>query len=182
MSRARTADVGLPRRVPRHRAGRRRQPPEDGEALRAGGRASSPTSQPTPPNSSQALAACCARRWPRTPSADAPAKKRSGARWRDDVRQAQASWNRLGPVPGEAGRQLTDRFHRAVQPLLRSVPAPRAAAANRRPAARAKAVGSTVKAETTANMRRPHLLIHEPSRPRSCRSPARSESRPPESS
>jgi hypothetical protein len=30
----------------------------------------------------------------------------------DDVRAAQASWNRLGPVPGEAGRQLTDRFHR----------------------------------------------------------------------
>jgi hypothetical protein len=32
----------------------------------------------------------------------------------DDVRQAQASWNRLGPVPGDVGRTLTDRFHRAV--------------------------------------------------------------------
>jgi hypothetical protein len=32
----------------------------------------------------------------------------------DEVRQAQASWNRLGPVPGDAGRALTDRFHRAV--------------------------------------------------------------------
>lgn len=31
----------------------------------------------------------------------------------EDVRQAQASWNRLGPVPGEAGRQLAERFHRA---------------------------------------------------------------------
>jgi hypothetical protein len=38
------------------------------------------------------------------------------SKWRgmaDDVRQAQASWNRLGPVPGDAGRQLADRFHRA---------------------------------------------------------------------
>jgi hypothetical protein len=38
------------------------------------------------------------------------------SKWRgmaDDVRQAQASWNRLGPVPGESGRQLADRFHRA---------------------------------------------------------------------
>ena len=32
----------------------------------------------------------------------------------EDVRQAQASWSRLGPVPGEAGRDLADRFHRAV--------------------------------------------------------------------
>jgi Domain of Unknown Function (DUF349) len=31
----------------------------------------------------------------------------------DDVRQAQAAWSRLGPVPGDAGRQLTERFHRA---------------------------------------------------------------------
>lgn len=38
------------------------------------------------------------------------------SKWRtmaDDVRQAQAAWNRLGPVPGEAGRALTERFHRA---------------------------------------------------------------------
>jgi hypothetical protein len=31
----------------------------------------------------------------------------------EEVKQAQASWNRLGPVPGEAGRALTERFHRA---------------------------------------------------------------------
>ncbi|MGB2716870.1 MAG: DUF349 domain-containing protein [Vicinamibacterales bacterium] len=31
----------------------------------------------------------------------------------EDVRQAQAAWNRLGPVPGDAGRALTERFHRA---------------------------------------------------------------------
>jgi len=38
------------------------------------------------------------------------------SKWRamaDDVRQAQSSWSRLGPVPGESGRQLTERFHRA---------------------------------------------------------------------
>jgi Domain of Unknown Function (DUF349) len=38
------------------------------------------------------------------------------SKWRgmaEDVRQAQASWNRLGPVPGDAGRQLAERFHRA---------------------------------------------------------------------
>jgi len=31
----------------------------------------------------------------------------------EDVRQAQSSWSRLGPVPGDAGRELTDRFHNA---------------------------------------------------------------------
>jgi hypothetical protein len=38
------------------------------------------------------------------------------SKWRtmaDEVRQAQASWTRLVPVPGEGGRQLTERFHRA---------------------------------------------------------------------
>jgi hypothetical protein len=37
-------------------------------------------------------------------------------KWRamaEDVRNAQAAWARLGPAPGEAGRQLSDRFHRA---------------------------------------------------------------------
>jgi hypothetical protein len=31
----------------------------------------------------------------------------------EDVRQAQQSWGRLGPVPGEAGRELSERFHKA---------------------------------------------------------------------
>jgi hypothetical protein len=38
------------------------------------------------------------------------------AKWRamsDEVRQAQSSWSRLGPVPGNAGRELAERFHRA---------------------------------------------------------------------
>jgi hypothetical protein len=39
------------------------------------------------------------------------------SRWRsmaEDVRQAQASWSRLGPVPGDTGRSLNERFHKAV--------------------------------------------------------------------
>lgn len=39
------------------------------------------------------------------------------SKWRsmaEDVRQAQAAWSRLGPVPGDAGRALNERFHRAV--------------------------------------------------------------------
>jgi hypothetical protein len=38
------------------------------------------------------------------------------SKWRsmaDEVRQAQAAWSRLGPVPGDAARALTERFHRA---------------------------------------------------------------------
>jgi hypothetical protein len=38
------------------------------------------------------------------------------SRWRsmaEDVRQAQSAWSRLGPVPGNVGRELNERFHRA---------------------------------------------------------------------
>src|SRR3954467_15612364 len=41
---------------------------------------------------------------------------RGGTKWRalaEEVRQAQASFARLVPVPGESGRQLADRFHKA---------------------------------------------------------------------
>ena len=65
------------------------------------------------PNSSQALAAML-----REALAANTIGGRAGeeSKWRamaDDVRQAQASWARLGPVPGESGRQLADRFHKA---------------------------------------------------------------------
>jgi hypothetical protein len=33
----------------------------------------------------------------------------------DEVRQAQANWSRIGPVPDEARRALTDRFQRAIR-------------------------------------------------------------------
>ena len=60
------------------------------------------------------------------------------SKWRamaEDVRQAQSSWNRLGPVPGDAGRALNERFHRATSRFFdlykRKVPPPQAA--SRRP-------------------------------------------------
>lgn len=31
----------------------------------------------------------------------------------EEVRHAQSSWSRLGPVPGEAGRELSERFRKA---------------------------------------------------------------------
>ncbi len=40
------------------------------------------------------------------------------SKWRaaaDEVKDAQAAWRRLGPVAGEAGRALADRFNRACQ-------------------------------------------------------------------
>ncbi len=70
--------------------------------------------QATPaPDSSQALAALL-----REALASNTIGGRAGeeARWRsmaEEVRAAQASWARLGPATGEAGRQLGERFHRA---------------------------------------------------------------------
>jgi hypothetical protein len=40
------------------------------------------------------------------------------SRWRaaaEDVRAAQASWSRLGPVPDDVRRALGDRFQRACR-------------------------------------------------------------------
>jgi hypothetical protein len=67
-----------------------------------------------PSNSSQALADML-----REALASNTIGGRSGeeAKWKamaEDVRQAQSSWSRLGPVPGDAGRELHDRFHKAV--------------------------------------------------------------------
>ena len=67
----------------------------------------------TPASSSQALAAML-----REALASNTIGGRAGeeTKWRamsEDVRGAQSSWTRLGPVPGETGRQLSDRFHRA---------------------------------------------------------------------
>ena len=33
----------------------------------------------------------------------------------DEVRQAQASWSRIGPVPEDTRRALADRFQRAIR-------------------------------------------------------------------
>jgi uncharacterized protein DUF349 len=69
---------------------------------------------PPPANSSQALADML-----REALASNTIGGRAGeeSKWRtmaEDVRQAQASWSRLGPVPGETGRTLNERFHKAV--------------------------------------------------------------------
>ena len=69
---------------------------------------------PAPANSSQALADML-----REALASNTIGGRAGeeSKWRtmaEDVRQAQASWSRLGPVPGETGRALNERFHKAV--------------------------------------------------------------------
>ncbi len=62
------------------------------------------------------------------------------SKWRamaEDVRGAQASWSRLGPVPGDAGRQLADRFHRACsrffEQMRRHVPPPEPVARRGKP-------------------------------------------------
>ena len=67
-----------------------------------------------PANSSQALADML-----REALASNTIGGRAGeeSKWRtmaEDVRQAQAAWSRLGPVPGDTGRALNERFHRAV--------------------------------------------------------------------
>jgi Domain of Unknown Function (DUF349) len=46
--------------------------------------------------------------------ADPEARRRSA---QDDVRQAQASWSRVGPVPDDARQELTDRFQRAIRQI-----------------------------------------------------------------
>jgi len=55
--------------------------------------------------------------------ADADARLRAAA---EDVRQAQSSWSRIGTVPEEARRQLSDRFQRAIRAISeRAQPATR---------------------------------------------------------
>lgn len=66
-----------------------------------------------PSNSSQALATML-----REALASNTIGGRAGeeSKWKamaEDVRQAQAAWSRLGPVPGDAGREVADRFHKA---------------------------------------------------------------------
>ena len=83
---------------------------------------------PAPANSSQALADML-----REALASNTIGGRAGeeSKWRtmaEDVRQAQSAWSRLGPVPGDTGRALNERFHRAVTRFFdqyrRKVPPP----------------------------------------------------------
>jgi hypothetical protein len=95
---------------------------------------------PAAPNSSQALADML-----REALAANTIGGRAGeeSKWRtmaEDVRQAQASWSRLGPVPGDTGRALNERFHKATSRFFdlyrRKVPQQQSAPRG------AKAVGS----------------------------------------
>jgi hypothetical protein len=45
---------------------------------------------------------------------DAESRRRAA---QEDVRQAQASWSRVGPVPDEVRRDLSDRFQRAIRQI-----------------------------------------------------------------
>ena len=90
---------------------------------------------PAPANSSQALADML-----REALASNTIGGRAGEenKWRsmaEDVRQAQGAWSRLGPVPGDAGRALNERFHKAVTKFFdqyrRKVPPPQQTAQRR---------------------------------------------------
>jgi hypothetical protein len=71
------------------------------------------TESAAPSNSSQALATML-----REALASNTIGGRAGeeSKWKamaEDVRQAQSSWSRLGPVPGEIGREMNERFRKA---------------------------------------------------------------------
>ncbi len=68
---------------------------------------------PAPASSSQALAAMLREA---LASNQIGGRSSEESRWRaaaEEVKQAQASWKRIGPVSPEAGRELNDRFRRA---------------------------------------------------------------------
>ena len=59
----------------------------------------------------------------------------------EEVRQAQASWSRIGPVPEDARRALADRFQRAIRRITDAAGKGRSRGA--RPAASAGRPGET---------------------------------------
>ena len=68
------------------------------------------------------------------------------SRWRaaaEEVRQAQAAWSRLGPVPEAIRRQLADRFQRASRKISERAESSARAGGQGRPANRAPGGGST---------------------------------------
>ena len=67
------------------------------------------------------------------------------SKWRgmaEEVREAQSSFSRLVPVPGETGKELSERFHKACNRFFDQVPPQGAAAVIRAAAARAVPVGT----------------------------------------
>ena len=67
----------------------------------------------TPPSSSQALALMLREALAANTIGGRAGEETKWKAMADDVRGAQGAWTRLGPVPGDAGRELGDRFHRA---------------------------------------------------------------------
>jgi hypothetical protein len=65
------------------------------------------------PNSSQALAMMLREALASNTIGGRAAEESKWRAMAEEVRHAQAAWTRLGPVPGDAGRQLSDRFHHA---------------------------------------------------------------------
>jgi hypothetical protein len=68
---------------------------------------------PAPVSSSEALAAMLREA---LASNQIGGRQSEDARWRaaaEEVKQAQASWKRIGPVPPEVAHELNDRFRRA---------------------------------------------------------------------
>jgi hypothetical protein len=50
----------------------------------------------------------------------------------EEVRQAQANWSRIGPVPDDVRRALADRFQRAIRRIAdRTQPRPQRPATSR---------------------------------------------------
>jgi hypothetical protein len=71
------------------------------------------TDAATPANSSEALATMLREALASNTIGGRAAEESKWKAMAEDVRQAQASWSRLGPVPGDTGRELADRFHKA---------------------------------------------------------------------
>jgi hypothetical protein len=96
---------------------------------------------PPPANSSQALADMLREALAANTIGGRASEESKWRSMAEDVRQAQASWSRLGPVPGDSGRALNERFHRATSRFFdlyrRKVPHQQTA-----PRERGKAVGT----------------------------------------
>jgi hypothetical protein len=74
--------------------------------------------QGPPPTSSEALAAMLREALAANQIGGRPSED---ARWRaavEEVKQAQASWKRVGPVPADIARDLNDRFRRACDQVF----------------------------------------------------------------
>ena len=110
--------------IRRHRSRSRSQPQAHGNARAADGGARRRRSRGPAGAGDAALSPTDAARGDAEGSAGGEHDRRQGGRRQprcraaaDEVRQAQASWSRIGPVPDEARRALADRFQRAIRQI-----------------------------------------------------------------